>query len=448
MRRNKTLLASTNFRLTLVLAAVLMAAFALAGVSAWFVTKDAAERSSRERIEIEVGSLIDIANRETMDAAVAAVRSRQHLPGALEYKVLDADGRLLIGDLGVEAAPGWSQVYLPDTAHAPGPDLMILNQAAPGGGSLIVAENLERTEGVRYAVLRTLFWVGLGAALLSIVMGYFATRGTLMRMEDLFSTMERVGAGDLGARVPDRLGDQTDVDLLGQRINEALARISDLVSNLRRVSTDIAHDLRTPITHVRQDIEAVHAADTLEAAQQAAHGAQTKIERLMRTFEATLRLAEIEAGTARARFSKIDLSEVVDRIADAYRPDIESAGRAFVVRGPKGVTIDGDADLLALAVSNLLDNALKHAPSGKRIGLRLVSDETRIALEVEDDGPGISIADRGRALDPFVRLDESRSTPGAGLGLSIVSAIAKLHGGALTLGDAQPGLRVAIEWPR
>lgn len=446
--RRKRFLASTSFRLTLVLAAVLVAAFALAGLSAWYVTKAAAERASHQRIELEMDSLLDTSSREGLDAAVAEVRARQHMPGALEYKMLDPEGRLLVGDLQVDAPPGWSQAYLPDTEGSAGADLVILNRTSPDGASILIGEDLERTEGVRYAILRTLFWIGFAACLLSIVMGYFATRGTLMRMEDLFATMERAGAGDLDARVSERRGDQTDIDLLGQRINDSLARISDLVSNLRRVSTDIAHDLRTPITHVRQDIEAVHAADTLESAKAAALAAQTKIERLTRTFEATLRLAEIEAGTARSRFSKIDLSEVVDRIADAYRPDIESAGRTFSLETTKGAAIDGDADLLALATSNLLDNALKHAPAGKRISLRLMADEARIALIVGDDGPGIAAADRDRALDPFVRLDESRSTPGSGLGLSIVSAITKLHGGALTLEDARPGLRVAITWPR
>ena len=445
--RRKSILSSTSFRLSLVLALVLLAAFAVAGLGAWFVTKAAAERASRQRIEIEMESLLDEVRANGLDAAVATVRTRQRLPGALEYRVLDAQGRLLVGDLEIDAPAGWSQLYLPNTDSAAGPDLVILNRRTPDGAVILIAEDLERSEDVRYAILRTLSWVAVGAALLSIVMGYFATRATLRRMDDLFSTMERVDAGDLNARVAERPGHQTDIDLLGRRINETLSRIGNLVGNLRRVSSDIAHDLRTPITHLRQEVEAVQAATSIEAAKSAADAAQTKIDDISRTFEAMLRLAEIEAGAVRARFASTELADVVDRIADAYRPDIEGAGRHFEVESAPGVRVEGDADLLALAVSNLLDNALRHASSGKRIALRLSVSDACVRLDVEDDGPGIAVADRRRVLDPFVRLDASRSSGGVGLGLSIANAVAELHEGVLVLEDCAPGFRASIQLP-
>lgn len=445
--QRKSIFASTSFRLALVSAAVLLAAFAVAGAGAWLVIRAAAERASRERIEVEMDALEAAAQLNGLAGLAAEIGARERSPWALQYRLTDANGAALAGDLVVVAAPGWSKHYLPNDGAARSPDFIVLSRVMPDGATLVIAEDLERSEGVRYAILRTLFWVGLGAALLSLVVGYLATRGTLLRMDSIFATMARVDAGDFAARVDERGGD-SDIDLLGQRINETLARVGDLVGNLRRVSTDIAHDLRTPITHVRQDIEAIQAADTLEGAKTAARAAQGKIERLTRAFEAMLRLAEIEAGTARARFAPTELSGVVERIADAYGPDIESAGRVFVVETAPGVSIVGDPDLLGLAVSNLLDNAIKHAAGGKRVALRLSADEARVRLEVEDDGPGVSAADRARVLDPFVRLDESRSSAGVGLGLSIVNAIAKLHDGALILEDAAPGLRVAIEWRR
>ena len=218
----------------------------------------------------------------------------------------------------------------------------------------------------------------------------------------------------------------------------------------RPVATDWqitpAHDLRTPLTHVRQQLDLAAAATTPDASKEAIRLAQTKIDDVLRMFEATLRLAEIEAGAARARFTSVNLAEVVERVTDAYRPDIESAGHPFVVRPLDAATVTGDSDLIAQALSNLLENALRHTPPQTLIMVRLVRDDVVTRLEVVDSGPGVASPDRERITEPFVRLDASRSSPGAGLGLSIVDAIARLHDARLVLDDARPGLRVSLEW--
>lgn len=446
--RPRSLLTSTSFRLALVCAAVIAVAFAFAGAGAWIVTKSAAEHASRERILLEMDALQDEINDEGIGAAVAAIRARQHMPGALEYRLIGPDGSVLIGELEVDApARGWSAIYPPDTGDTKGPDLVVLNQPITGGGSLIVAEDLERTEGVRYAVLRTLFWIGAGALLLSLIIGYLATRRTLLQMNRLFSAVERAGTGDLSARVPTSSArGSTDVDVLGRQINAMLAQIDTLVGNLRRVSTDIAHDLRTPLTHVRQNLEDIQAAPSLDGAKEAAQTARQKIDELMRVFDATLRLAEIEAGAARARFAPVDLAALIERLADAYRPDIESAGGSLRVTIEGPTTIEGDADLLTQALANLLDNAIAHAAPSAAIVLRLSAGASGISIDVEDNGPGVPAADRARVLEPYVRLDRSRTSRGVGLGLSIVNAIARLHGAHLSLDDTAPGLRVRMNW--
>ncbi len=446
--RPRSLLSSTSFRLVLLCAVVIVIAFALAGLGAWVVTKSAAQHASRERILLEMEALQDEINDEGINAAVAAIRTRQHMPGALEYRLIAPNGAVLIGDLEIETpVRGWSAIYPPDTGETKGPDLVVFNQPTAGGGSLIVAEDLERTEGVRYAVLRTLLWIGAGALLVSLVIGYLATRSALLRMDRLFSAVERAGAGDFSARVPaSSPRNETDVDVLGRQINAMLTQIDTLVGNLRRVSTDIAHDLRTPLTHVRQSLEEIQAAPSLDGAKEAAQSARQKIDELMRVFDATLRLAEIEAGAARARFAPVDLAALIERLADAYRPDIEGAGGSLrvAIEGPR--MIEGDADLLTQALANLLDNAIAHAAPSAAIVLRLSAGANGVSIDVEDNGPGVPAADRARVLEPYVRLDRSRSSRGVGLGLSIVNAIARLHGARLMLDDAAPGLRVRMNW--
>jgi signal transduction histidine kinase len=440
------LLASTSFRLALVCAAVILIAFAATGFGLWFVTKSAAERAGRQRIAIEMESLQDEIRDEGLGAAIAAIETRQRAPGALDYRLIGPDGRILTGDLQVDPpAIGWSTAYLPNAGRAPGPDLIILHQPLPNGGALFIAEDLEHTEGVRYEIMSTLIWIGAAALLLAVAAGFFAARSALRQMDGIVSVMQRVSGGDLSARAAPG-ATRTDIDLLGQRINAMLAHIDSLVGNLRRVSNDIAHDLRTPLAHVRQQLDDVANAASLDEAKSGARNAQDKIDEVMRIFAAVLRLAEIEAGAAQSRFTTLELDALIERVADAYRPDIESEGGALHI-DLSPVSITGDADLLAQAVGNLLENAMRHAHAST-ITVSLRNDAHGATMIVQDRGPGVPAAEHARVLEPFVRLDRSRKSPGAGLGLSIVNAIARLHNAGVVLTDAAPGLRVEIKWPR
>jgi signal transduction histidine kinase len=295
-------------------------------------------------------------------------------------------------------------------------------------------------------VLGAIFWVGIIALALTLLAGAIATRGGLLRMDALSGTMRRVSAGDLAARAPARTRGGDDIDAIGRGVNDMLAQIDTLVANVRRVSTDIAHDMRTPLTHVRQELETAAMATDVGAAHESVRRAQGKIDDVLRTFSAMLHLAEIESGAVRARFTPVDLTALVERVADAYRPDIESSGRTLNVGPLAAASVAGEPDLLAQALGNLLENAMRYTASGTAIKVRLVRDAEHTRLEVEDAGPGIAAADRERALRPFVRLDPSRSSAGAGLGLSIVNAVAQLHRAELRLEDAGPGLRAVLVW--
>jgi len=441
---------STSARLAAIYAALLMIAFLLAGFAVWLATRSAAELQIRERVRSEMSALQQEIRVEGMPAAIAAIRTRMQTPGALEYRLFDENGATLVGDLPVERpALGWSFVDLPDaeTMEEGEEDLLVFSEVTPSGGVLAIADDLLHAERIRSAVLSAIFWVGALALTLALAAGFLATRGALARMDALSSALARVGAGDMATRVPERAGGD-DVDAIGRAINQMLTRIDLLVANVRRVSTDVAHDLRTPLTHVRQSLETGAASQDLPAAHDAIATAQSKIDDVLRIFAAMLRLAEIEAGAARSRFARVNLAAVAERVADAYRPDVEARGQILHLESSVSAHIDGDADLIAQALANLIENALRYAGEGAEVDIRLLASDASVRLEVKDNGVGMRDQDRARAAEAFVRLDPSRAVSGAGLGLSIVAAIARLHRAELLLEDASPGVRAALVWPR
>lgn len=413
----------------------------------WLATKSAAEREVRERVQLEMNSLQREIGAEGMPAAIAAIQTRLESPGALEYRLVDKAGTPLVGNLTV-ANPtlGWATIRIRETheEEQQAEDFLVLTATTPDGALLTIGDDLDKAEGVRASVLNALLWVAIPTLVLVIGGGVFLALGSARRMRTLSDAMTEVGRGNLAARAPETGGDE--IARIGQGVNEMVARIDSLVVNIRRVSTDIAHDLRTPLAHVRQDLEAA-AKSADPSTHDSIRAAQARIDDILRVFQAILRMAEIEAGGARVRFGEVDLAAVAERVADAYRAEIEESGRALIIGPLEPARINGDADLIAQALANLLENAMRHTPAGSSIRVDLRRGAGSIGFAVQDEGPGIPQADRERVLEPFVRLDSSRTTPGAGLGLSIVNAIARLHGASLSLEDAQPGLRVAIDWP-
>jgi signal transduction histidine kinase len=445
--RPERLLASTSARMAVVYALLLVAAFSLAGIAAWFATRTAAEQQIRERVELEMSALQQELQIEGLPAVIAAIETRSESPGALEYRLFDADGNVLIGDLPVTLPSlGWSFLDVADSeALKEGEeDLLVFAQPTQNGGVLVIADDLLHAERVRASVLSSIFWVGGLALLLALGAGAIAARGALRRVDALSATLALAGAGELSVRAPERAGGD-DIDAIARGVNAMLARIDALVANVRRVSTDVAHDLRTPLTHVRQHLEAAAAARDPDAASVAIQNAQNKIDEILRTFAAILRLAEIEAGAARSRFAPLELSSLVERVTDAYRPDMEANGQSVRFEAGEGITIVGDGDLIAQAIGNLLENAMRYAGGEAGIVVRLRGGD-RARLEVEDNGVGVAAGERARVVEPFVRLDSTRSSSGAGLGLSIVAAIAKLHDAEFGLEDANPGLRAVLTW--
>jgi signal transduction histidine kinase len=446
--RTERLFAATGVRLSFIYSGLLIASFSLAIALTWIAARSAAESDLRDRISLEVEALRSEIRDEGIDAAVAAIAVRAERPGALEYWLVNPAGRVLSGDLPLlTTTDGWHRVQLPDAATAAEhhEDLLVLTATMRDGARLSVGDDLRGAESVRDAVLQSLLWIGLATVVLGIATGIFVTRRSLGQMDALTAIVGEVAAGKLDARLSLRAAAKpNDLDRLGESVNRMLDHIDRLVRNLRRVSSDVAHDLRTPLSHVQQRLELARNAANANDRLAAIEAAESKITEVLQAFDAILRLAEIEAGAAQSRFVELDVAALIERVADAYRPDVEASGRLLEVSQNVSASIRGDADLLAQALANLIENAIRHTPEGTHITLATRSDGLSLHLTVADNGPGIPQDRHADVLQAYRRLDNSRSTAGFGLGLSIVAAVARLHNARLELSDARPGLRATM----
>jgi signal transduction histidine kinase len=300
-----------------------------------------------------------------------------------------------------------------------------------------VADLMERTFGV--GVLAT-----LAAAL---VTGAIVSRRLRRRMDEIGRTSREIMAGDLSRRIPVGVDDR-DFDGLAVGLNEMLARIEELMDGVREVTDNIAHDMRTPLTRLRQHLEKVRAAGlTLDEFRNAVDIALLETDGLLETFGALLRIAQIEARMPGAGLTPIDLSALCASMADTYGPVAEAEETELVAAIVPGLSVAGDRQLLMQLLVNLIENALQHNRPGTEIRLLLWTEGRSAALAVTDDGVGIPAGERENVLRRFYRLDAARSSQGSGLGLSLVAAIAKYHGATLELEDNGPGLKVQMRLP-
>lgn len=319
--------------------------------------------------------------------------------------------------------------------------------ALVGGFYLLVGRDM--TERTDFTKLMTDALIGglILTAVLGIAGGILMSRSLLARIEGINRGTEGILQGDLGRRMPVR-GNRDEFDRLATSLNAMLDQIDGLMTGMRGVADNIAHDLRSPISRLRSRLEVslMSEADA-DGFRRAMEDAIREADGILATFNALLEIALAEAGAVRDRFSPIELSALAADAGELYGPVAEDRGQTLAIEIEPGVTVPGNSHLLAQAVANLLDNAIKYTPEGGRIALAVRRDGDGAVLAIRDTGPGIPEEARGRVLDRFVRLDASRSAPGAGLGLSLVSAVARLHRATLSLTDNAPGLHVAIRFP-
>ena len=389
------------------------------------------------------------------DPARLAVRLRRRIernnrPGMF-YLLENEQGEMLAGDLPPLPVP-FQSVY-DDLPPPPLPDLTPehllrgYGVTLPGGLNLLVARDTYSQDQVSDLMERT-FMVGVLLTLIAAVgSGAIVSRRILRRMEEIGRISREIMSGDLGRRIPDGTGDR-DFDGLAVSLNEMLGRIEELMDGVRQVTDNIAHDMRTPLTRLRQHLERVRlAGHSVEEYQSAVDIALLETDGLLETFGALLRIAQIEARTPGAGLQPVDLSDLCAMIAETYGPVAETEGHRLVAAVVPNLTIAGDRQLLIQMLVNLVENALQHTAPGTEIRLLLRSGAEGPELCVIDDGAGIPSEERENVLRRFYRVDAARSTQGSGLGLSLAAAIVRYHGAALILGDNDPGLAVRVAFP-
>ena len=319
--------------------------------------------------------------------------------------------------------------------------IRILARDLPNGRRLAVGRDITERERLRHSMA----WAGGGALAIALLLGIggglAVSRSLLGRVERMNETILRILQSGRRERVPTS-APPDEFDALAAHFNQLLAENEALIDRMREVTNEVAHDLRTPLAHVRTRIEAALAAGT-EVESDLLVDLRQDVDRILETFNALLRIAQIETGRAREEMQPVDLSQIAHDVCDLYEPAAEEAGLELIQEIEAGVRVMGHTHLLAQAITNLIENALKYAGQGA-VTVSLESTAEGAKLAVRDRGPGIAAADRTRALQRFARLEASRSQPGAGLGLSLVAAVAELHEASLVLEDAAPGLRVVI----
>jgi len=447
------LLRSTSVRLALVFAALFVAAALALAALLWWQTGAYLGRETDAVITADTDAIGDRLRDFGLPGAVTTIQERvqETQDEHAIYLLADPALRPLAGNLNAWPAavgpePGWYRATLERGGRAYAAQL--LHVALPGGFQLVVGRDVQSRLEIRALILHALAWSALAAAALAIGGGWTVRRAVLGRIAQVNRATAGIVQGDLSRRLPAQAGDD-EFDALARTINEMLAQIELLVEGVRNATNAVAHDLRTPLAELRARLEGMTRRTALGAPPSAelrdeVQAAIGDVDRLVGAFNALLRLAEIDSGARRAGFRMVELAPVLAQLAEVYAPLAEAGGGAVALEAPGGIAVTGDPDMLAQAVANLLDNAIKYAARG-RIALTLARrPDGRAAIAVADNGPGISEAEREKVAARFYRGDVSRTAPGLGLGLAEVEAVAKLHGGALELGDNHPGLVATI----
>jgi signal transduction histidine kinase len=414
------------------------------------------ERQTEATLDAEIAGLAEQYAQRGLSGLIqiVAARSAGDRGDSMIYLVTDPDGRPLAGNIaawptGLATGSAWLSFALEKTVNGQ----VVIHPARgrlftiPGGYRLLVGRDISDAAAFRGQVRSTLLWAGLIALGIGLIGGTVMSRNLLRRVEQVNRTSERVMAGNLADRIPLH-GTSDEFDQLAANLNRMLDQIERLMTAMREVTDDVAHDLKTPLSRLRTRLERALAEPSSGCARNdAIRGAIEEADRLLATFNALLSIAELESGARRDQSEPVDLSEVARSAAELYEPVVEEKGFVLAIGAEADLRICGDRHLLSQALANLLDNALKYAGGGK-IEIRTFGDNGRAVLEVADRGPGIPEGDRETVLNRFVRLEASRTTTGNGLGLSLVRAIARRHNGSLVLEDNNPGLRVRLEFAR
>lgn len=432
---------------------LLVTVFMLFGLLYWN-TAVFVHQQTEETIEVEISGLAEHYRQAGLVGLREVIDERAQGQRLSLYLLTDPSRRPIAGNLNawpVATVPGdWidfdyrrpvGERVVEHRAHA-------RHLVLPGGYQLLVGYDIQDQVRLERRMRTSMIWIGALALVLGLGSGLVMARRWLSRIDTVNKTAGEIMQGDMSRRVPVH-GTDDELDRLARNLNNMLDRIEALMSGLRQVTDNIAHDLRSPLNRLRSRLEVTLMDDPeRDVYRTALKSTMDEADHLLNTFNALLLIGEAESGLDRSKLLRVDLSDRLRDLAELYEPAAEEAGLEFSDNIADGLCVRGQPDLISQAVVNLLDNGLKYTPTGGSLEIKAYLDEmNRPCVEVSDSGPGIPVEDRERVLDRFVRLESSRTSPGTGLGLSLVSAVVKLHQGEIELGDKEPGLIVRLTFP-
>jgi signal transduction histidine kinase len=451
--RAPNLVRTVAFRIVLVYVVLFTISAAAIVAFAYWNTARALNDETDQTIEAEITGLSEIYEHGGLGGLTESIIGRSRSGGQSLYLLTDSEHHPIAGNLDAwpQTEPFRNGFVEFDFRRGTGNDKDYRARGRifrlTGDFQLLVARDVHERYDTERIFTTALPWsVGL-MLLLGVLGGGLISRNLISRLDSINRTSREIVAGNLSRRIPvTSAGDE--LDALAQELNHMLDRNERLMRGMRDVTDSIAHDLRTPLNRLRNRLEGLSAQLDPESAQaRDVDAAVGDTDRLIATFNALLLIAEAEAGAVREAMVRVDLPHVIEGVAELYEPLAEEKGLSLEIAPGRSAPIRGNVRLISQALANLVDNAIKYTPEGGRIRIAAEDRPQGVALSVSDTGPGIPADERSRVLERFVRLEESRNSPGTGLGLSLVAAVARLHEARLELADNAPGLKATLVFP-
>jgi signal transduction histidine kinase len=443
-----SLVSTTSFKLSALYLGLFLVSFLAIGITVYLLTTHTLEQQLKNSIETEANRL----KAEYDSGGIAELKeeiAEDECMASHTYGILDQNGKLIGGNfVNFKPSAGWQTIIRPSAAKKPQLEekgiLYMKVIPLPDNVWLGVGHDSEYIQDAGAAIIQAFLWGIVLVMLLGAGGGFYLSRAFLKKIDRITQSTQAIIAGDLKHRLPVSKN-RDELDNLALLLNRMLDKIGALIENVQQVSNDIAHDLRTPISHLQFRLEdAVKRDISAEQYKERITFAIEEVNTILDTFSALLRISQIESGSRRSGFKTVNLSELITSVTEALYPVAEEQGKTINSNIEKNIELIGDKELLTQLTFNLLENAILHTPDHTKIKVSLRSSGNRTDFIVADHGHGIAEEHRQKVFQRFYRLEQSRTTPGNGLGLSIVAAIADLHEGTLTLFDNKPGLKIVL----
>jgi len=453
------LLKTSTFRLAIIyLALFVTSVITLLGYIYW-TTAGNLNRQTVEAVNTEMRDLAQRYRSGGLPLLVHTVIQRSRDPRQSLYLVMDNRGNVLAGNLldipqSRPTQEGWKdftyiRLNMEGQERRPG---IGREQRLPGNFYLLVGRDVKDVRQIETLITSSLAWAVALTIGLGLIGGLIMSRNMLARLDDINKTSREIMGGDLSRRIPVS-GTGDELDQLAENLNNMLEQIEALMIGMRQVTDNIAHDLRSPLNRLRNRVEVTLISEnsTTQDYREALERTISEADYLLATFNALLSIARAEAGNSRESMEWINLSDLVETAGELYEPLIEEQGGVLSLSVENNLRLFANRELLSQAILNTLDNAIKHGAPGEggdaKIALSAIRVDATITIKISDGGQGIPIEERSHVMERFVRLEASRNAPGTGLGLSLVAAATRLHGGTVELGDNEPGLTVSLILP-